>query len=157
GYVLQVEQLLDGVCAADLEIMRRLATNPRMRYVWRELARHQAGDDALVEFFDCAWQRARLPWFVETAKDRVERAAPWVQAAELARWSREHDIRVRMDPELAAALIRVADHYEEVAQREGRLNSPLVVKHHSNDDHARAYVLALGQLTRKLFAGALYS
>jgi hypothetical protein len=157
GHVLTVEKLLAGV-ESDLAILRRVATNPRMHYVWRELARHRT-DNALVEFFDLAWQQARLPHFVTTPKDRAAAAAPWAQAAELCRWLNDpnnHQLAPRMNPELSKALARVADHFEEVARREGRLDSPLVVKHHNIDDTVRAYVRVLGAVTHKLFGASLY-
>jgi hypothetical protein len=62
-----------------------------------------------------------------------------------------------MDPELSAALVRVADYFEGEARRERRRrNSPLFVKHHSGDGHGRAYVRVLGNMTRKLFRSSLY-
>jgi hypothetical protein len=116
---------------SDLVILYRVATDPKMRHVWRYLVRFEATDDALVNFFDCAWQQARFPWFVETPKDRAALAAPWTAAAALCRWSNAHQIAARTNPELAAALVRVADHFEEVARRKGNLDSPLVVSHRS--------------------------
>ena len=149
-------RLPDGI-KSDLAILRRLTANSRMLYVWRELARGKATDKALVEFFDCAFQRARFPYFVTTPKDRAAQAAAWSSVAELCRWSHEHGIAARMRPELAAALVLVANHFEEVAHKEGNTDSPLVVKHHHNiNDEARAYVRVLGGLTRKLFGIALY-
>jgi hypothetical protein len=61
-----------------------------------------------------------------------------------------------MNPELSAALVRVADYFEEIARKEGCRDSPLVVKHHSVDGHGRAYVRVLGDHTRKLFGSPLY-
>jgi hypothetical protein len=53
-----------------------------------------------------------------------------------------------MNPELSAALVRVAYHFEEIARREGGTDSPLVVTHHGGDGHGRAYVRVLGDLTK---------
>jgi len=113
-------------------------------------------DKALVEFFDHAWQRARFSWFVETPKDRAALAAPWLKAAELCRWTEKHDTAARMNPDLAAAASAMARHFEERARREGNLDSPLIVKHHSGDDVTRAYVRILGHVTRELFGSTLY-
>jgi hypothetical protein len=153
--VLLLEKLLAGV-ESDLTILHRLATDDRMLYVWRELARRKATDRALVEYFNLAFQRARFPHFVSTPKDRAALAAPWSSAAELCRWSNENQIEARMHPDLSAALVRVAHYFEEIARREGRLDSPLVVRHHSAHSHGRAYVRILGGLTRKLFGTALH-
>jgi hypothetical protein len=154
SHVLLIEKLLNGL-EPDLAILRRLATDPRMRYVWRELPHREATNKALVEFLDCAFQRARLPYFVTTPKDRAALAAPWASAAELCRWSHEHNA-AQMNPELAAALLIAADHFEGEACREGNTDSPLIVKRHSDDDRGRAYVRVLGALTRKLFGSPLF-
>jgi hypothetical protein len=146
--VLLVEKLFPENLVDDLAILRRLATDQRMIYVWRELARRKATNEALVEFFDCAFGRARFPYFVTTLKDRI---APWSSAAELCRRSNKYLIA---NPELAAALVLVADYFEGVARE--NMDSPLVVKRHSADGPGRAYVRVLGALTRKLFGSPLY-
>jgi hypothetical protein len=155
--MLQVEKLLPpAVFGKDHTIMHRLATDDRMKYVWRELRPRAKSDKALVEFFDCAWQRARFPHFVETLPDRARQARPWSEAAELCRWTKQHNILVRKDPGKAAAFDVVASMFDEIARREGHLDSPLVVKHHSVDDVARAYARVLGHATRELFGSPLY-
>jgi hypothetical protein len=154
GYVLQAEELLAGF-ESDLALLRRLATDSRMRYVWPVLARREAADTALVEFFDCAWQRVRFPRSVTTRTERAALAVPGTQAAELLRSAKEYDLSVQMNPELAAALDRAAAYSEEVARREENADSPMVVQHHSADDVARAYVRVLGARTRELFGTPL--
>jgi hypothetical protein len=125
SYMLQTEQLFAGM--PDLAIMHRLATDSRMRNVWRLLEKRAASDGALVEFFACAFQRTRLPYFVTTPKDRAALAAPWSSAARLCRWTKEHDIAAQMNPALAAAADMLARHFDEFARKEGRLDSPMVV------------------------------
>jgi hypothetical protein len=155
GYMLQVEKLFAGCLPDDLAILRRVATDDRMKYVWRQLRRRAKSDKALIEFFDVAWQRARIPWSVMTPKDCAALAAPYSEAAELCRWTKEHEITARVNPELAAAFDLVANHFDEAARREKRLGSPVIVKHHSEDDVSRAYVRVLGHATRKLFGSTL--
>jgi hypothetical protein len=140
----------------EFATLHRLATDSRMKRVWKELLRHKPQDNALVEFFDCAFHRARFPHLVTTPRDRAAQAKPWAEAAELCRWTREHDITARMDPGLIAALDVVAQHFGKGARREGNLDSPLVVKHHYGDDVARAYVRVLSQVTRELFGTTLF-
>jgi hypothetical protein len=152
---LKSEKLPDGL-KSDLAFLHRLATDPKMYHVWRELAHRKATDKSLVEFFDCAFQPARFPFFVTTPKDRAAQAAPWASAAELCRWSHKHGIAAQMNPELAAAFLLVADHFEGEARRKGNTDSPLVVKRHRGDGHHRAYVRVLGNLTRRLFGNSLY-
>jgi hypothetical protein len=154
SYMLQTEQLFAGM--PDLAIMHRLATDSRMRNVWRLLEKRAASDGALVEFFACAFQRTRLPYFVTTPKDRAALAAPWSSAARLCRWTKEHDIAAQMNPALAAAADMLARHFDEFARKEGRLDSPMVVGHHGKDDSARAYVRVLGDTTKRLFGGVLF-
>jgi hypothetical protein len=153
--MLQVEKLFAGL-PDDFKIRRRVATDDRMKYVWRELRQRAKSDKALVEFFDCAWQRARFPHFVETPQDRAAQAAPWSKAAELCRWTKEHNILAGTDPEKAAALDVVARMFDEIARREGNLDSPRIVKRHGGDDSARAYVRVLGYRTRELFGSTLF-
>jgi hypothetical protein len=153
-HVLQIEKLFAGL-PKDLAILRRVVTDDRMKYVWRQLKPLAKSEKALVEFFDCAWQRARFPHFVETPQDRARQARPWSEAAELCRWTKQHNILVRTDPGKAAALDVVASMFDEIARREGNLHSPLIVKHHAADDIARAYVRMLGHRTRELFGSTL--
>jgi hypothetical protein len=152
SHVLLVEKLL-AWHESDLAILRRLATDRRMLYVWRVLAHREATDKALVEFFDAAFQRARFPYFVTTLKDRAALAAAWTRTAKSCRQS---SFIERWQPELSAALDRTAEYFEELARKEGNTDSPLVVKHHSGDGHGRAYVCVLGDFTRKLFGSPLY-
>jgi hypothetical protein len=144
-------------------IVLRLATSPEMRNVWRELERRQrrqrrhAPDKALEGFIVVAWINACAPPSVETPKDRAALAAPLSSAAERCRWAHRHDRGVRRDPELARALLSVADYFEECARKVIRCRySPLIVKHRHKDDQARAYVRVLGDHTRTLFGSALY-
>jgi hypothetical protein len=163
GYMLQVEELFRPVLSGKrvtilnehLAIMHRLASDARMKHVWRQLQPRAKSDKALIEFFDCAWQRARFPHFVETPQDRARLAAPYSKAVELCRWTKEHDIAAQMNPDLTGALDIVARHFDEVARRKSSLDSPLIVKHHGEEDVARAYVRVLGHLTRRLFGSTL--
>jgi hypothetical protein len=152
SHVLLVEKLFAGL-ETDLAILRRLSTDSRMRYVWRVLVHREATDRALVEFFDCAFQRARFPHFVTTPKDRAALAAAWTRTAKACRQS---SFIEQYNPKLSAALVLAADYFEEIARREGNTDSPLVVKRHRGDGHHRAYVRVLGNLTRRLFGNSLY-
>jgi hypothetical protein len=166
SHVLLVEKLLAGM-PGDLAILYRLTSDDRMKYVWRELQRRAKSDKALVEFFECAWQQARsIARPIETPKDRAARSAPYKQAAKLCRamvpecdekgMMLKGDTRALMNPELATAYDLVATRFDEIARREGNLDSPLIVKQHSHDDVARAYVRTLGHVVRKLFRSPLY-
>lgn len=154
SHLLIIEKLKLAVLPDAIAMQHRLATDSRMHYVWRELERQGASDKALVEFFECAFNH--LPRIVTTPKDRAAFAASWSKAAELCRWTKQHDFAARMNPDLAAALDRVARHFDEVARKEGRLDSPLVVKHHSKNDQVRAYVRLLGNTTKRLFGSTLF-
>jgi hypothetical protein len=90
---------------------------------------------------------------VQTPKDRAAVAARWVSAAKSCRFAIEH---YPTSPELKAALELSADYFDHVARQESRLDSPLVVKRHSNiDDEARAYVRVLSRLTNTIFGSTL--
>ena len=159
SHVLLIHKLFADMFHADMPefpILHRLTTDSRMKRVWKELLRHKPQDNALVEYFDCAFHRARFPHFVTTPRDRAAHAKPWAEAAELCRWTREHDITARMKPELMPALDAVAQHFDAVAGKEGNLKSLLVVKGHRGDGVARAYVRVLGQVTRELFGTTLF-
>jgi hypothetical protein len=153
SYVLQAGELFAEI-PRELAILHRVATDPRMRLVWRELRPRAKSDKALVEFFDCAWQLARFPNFVTTPKDRAALAAPWSAAAELCR-GRKCSLAAKMNPDLMTALQIVACDFDEMARRQGCLDSPMVVRRHGQNDHVRAYVRVLGNLTEKLFGSVL--
>jgi hypothetical protein len=140
----------------EFAILHRLTTDSRMRYVWKELHRHKPHDTALVEFFDSAFQGARLPYFVTTPQDRAALAKPWSTAAKLCRAAKEISIPARLQPELAAALDVAAGILEAIEQREGNLDSPMIVKQRGKDDIGRAYVRMLSSETRRLFNSPLF-
>jgi hypothetical protein len=155
SHVAQLEKLLAG--PESLAILRRLSSDPRMIHVWRYLTtRQEATDKVLIEFFDCAFWRAVFPDSVTTAEDRAARAAPWFSVAASLRGLNNFLIATRLYPELAPVPVFVAEWLEGMARLAGNTESPLVVKHHSGgDESGRAYVLVLGNLTRKLFGSPL--
>jgi hypothetical protein len=61
-----------------------------------------------------------------------------------------------LKPGLPAALDLVASYFDEVANREKRSDSTLIVPYHTKADLARAYVLVLGHRTRELFGDILF-
>jgi hypothetical protein len=149
---LQLEKLIDGM--PNFAIMRRLATDPRMRYVWRELKKRGAGDNALRLFIFVAYNGARRPFRVVTLEQRTKAANHCTTIATDCRDAIRHDAHVRDDPELAAALARTAAYYEKLAHE----NPPgaYLVKNRTKNDQARAYVRALCDLTKKSFHNPLY-
>jgi hypothetical protein len=150
--VLQLEKLIDGM--PDFAIMRRLATDPRMRYVWRELKRQGAGDNALRLFILTAYNGARRPFRVVTLEQRTEAANLCTTIATDCRDAIRHDARVRDDPELAAALARTAAYYERLIH-ENPPGANYLVKHRTKNDQSRVYVRALCDLMKKLFGNRL--
>lgn len=145
----QVALLTDYVPPADLAILQRLATEPKMRRVWRQLEQGAASEKVLVEFLGRAWQCALLTPPLQTAKDRVALATQWHKEAELLRLT---------NPDLAQSFVPVSLYFGQVLREKGHSNLPLLVKRHNRkrgDDQARAYVRALGHLTRKLFGSVL--
>jgi hypothetical protein len=149
-HVLEQVRLLSGyLLPDDFAAMRRLATEPRMRYVWQVLDRRGASDQELVEFFNRAWQCALLTPPLQTPQDRVALAKHWDKEAELLRLT---------NPDLAQSFVPVSVYFSQVLREKGRSNSPLLVKRHNRkrgNDQARAYVRALSNLTRKLFGKVL--
>jgi hypothetical protein len=163
SYVLQIIelQLVDDISAfgnSPREILHRLTTDVRMESVWRELIKRKRPDIALVEVFDRAFSLARFPRPVLTKADRARMAAPYVSAAKLCRSMKENDIAALTNLKLglAAALDLVISHADEWASRVQPPDSPLTVKRHGSDAEARAFVLLLGSLTRKLFGRISY-
>jgi hypothetical protein len=165
----------DQFSPKEFQVVQQLAIAPEMRRVWHQLSLYKArpeglkacgadseGDEkvlwdrAVARFFLCAIP-ARSPDLrsVQTPKDRATSAAPWASAAELCRRANED---FPTSPDLATALVRVANYFDHVARQEARVDSPLVVQRHNkkrSDDQARAYVRVLGHLTRDLFGSVL--
>jgi hypothetical protein len=129
------------------EAARRLATDPSMRYVWREL--RGASDSDLWLFLDCA---ARFPSGLLTENDRDELVATFSTAARLCRWK---EFCPEGRPELAAALALVAEHFETEAEKALR-SKAFFAKHHGEDDESRVYVSMLGSVTKRLFGATKY-
>lgn len=141
----------------DLEILRRLAIEPKMRDVWNVLKRTPARPDAveaienravrgeivpggtaqekaLALFFCRAYEFACHPRTAITASERDDLTARFSSAAELCGWIGEKQI---------------AEKLHAIARSGGR--HLLVAPRHHKDDATRAYILELGDLTRKLF------
>ncbi len=141
----------------DLVIAQRLATSLKMRYVWKELHRRGATEDALWRFVALACDDASRPGFVLTVNERDEGAKQFANVATACRNMIDSDHRVRKDRKLAAALTRVANYFESWALEASRIESPHLVKHRTRDDQARSYVRVLGNETRNLFGTTLYT
>jgi hypothetical protein len=152
----QVKDLsTDDEHARAFVIAQRLAAAPAMRYVWRELK--DRGDDvALSQFFiiacDCA-TRTLPPFYTRT--ECALSATVWSGGAALCR-SEQESMAAKNSLELAAALERVAQHFETVARRWDRIDERRLIGKRSRDDDARAYVRVLGDVTEKLFGTTLY-
>jgi hypothetical protein len=112
--MLQVEKLIDGM--QDFAIMRRLVTDPRMRYVWRELKKHGASDNDLRYFISVAYSVAAGPLRVMTLEQRTEAANFCLTVAVVSRDAIRQDVNVRNDPQLAAALALTAAYSPAGAQ-----------------------------------------
>lgn len=155
-----------------LAVVQRLATAPKMKYVWKELescrvtiADPNGGPDVMLhkygvsdevhwQFFRLACEAACNPPKLRTENEHNDLVAKYSTAAALCR----HGITQQYSPELAAALARVAEHFEGTV-RMASLNSPLfplVVKYRTKDDEARAYVRVLGCETHTLFGATQY-
>jgi hypothetical protein len=143
----------------DLEVLRRLASDPRMQRVWHELQQHTKSDKDLGAFFAIAWQQARcIAQPVVTLEERTALAAPFWQAAKLCRLMQSEPTGAEIDLELdrVEALDMAAGLLEERARWwEGNPDSPLIVGYHTEDAVARGYVRVLGDLTRRLFGSTL--
>jgi hypothetical protein len=141
----------------ELVIVQRLATSPKMRYVWKELHRRGATDDALWRFVALACDNALRPGYVLTVKELEQGAKQFANVATACRNMIDRDHRVRTDRKLAAALTRVANYFESWFLEASRIESPHLVKHRTKDDQARSYARALGNETRNLFGTTLYT
>jgi hypothetical protein len=155
--ILRIKQSSDSEPPQELVIVQRLASAPKMRYVWKELQRRGASDDALWMFASSACHEALNPGIVVTTKERDKGAEQFANVATICRNMIDQDNRVRNHPKLAAAFALVADHFELWAQETKLLKSPHLVKHRTKDNEARNYVLALGKTTHDLFGNTLYS
>jgi hypothetical protein len=162
-YVRRIEGIRSPILPDDenppmeLVIVQRLATSPKMRYVWKELHRRGATDDALWRFVTLACDNALRPGFVLTVKEREQGAKQFANVATACRNMIDRDGRVRKDRKLAAALTRVANYFESWSLEASRVESPHLVKHRTRDDQARSYVRVLGNETRDLFGTTLYA
>jgi hypothetical protein len=151
--MLQVEKLIDGM--QDFAIMRRLVTDPRMRYVWRELKKHGASDNDLRYFISVAYSVAAGPLRVMTLEQRTAAANFCLTVAVVSRDAIRQDVNVRNDPQLAAALALTAAYYEKRGREAHPPGAHYLVKHRTKNDQARVYVRALCDLMKKLFGNRL--
>jgi hypothetical protein len=138
----------------QLEVVRRLATMPKMDRVWKYLERRASASDVqLYKFTYAACTLAFAPFPLFTAEDR-ERFPE--QCDGVVSFLRLHHTAAK-NPELAAALELVANHFAAVAEECRRWDlSPLTVKNCTENDVAKAYVRLLGNETRRLFGSTLY-
>lgn len=139
----------------ELVIAQRLATDPKMRHVWRTL--EQAGaphaDNAIRQFYSRA---CGTPIPVMTLADRHSGIESLLNMAAICRNRRQNDSRVRDNPNLSKAFAQVEDYFETDAQATKRIDLRRFVKNHTKDDDARAYVRMLGHETQRLFGATLY-
>jgi hypothetical protein len=90
-----------------------------------------------------------------TLEQRTEVVNFCSTAAEACRDATRHDVEVRNDPELAAALVRTAAYFEKRGREAHPLGAHYLVKHRTKHDPARVYVRTLRDLTKKLFRNSL--
>lgn len=159
SYVRQMEkQSLPPMKASDekvrhLEIVQRLATAPRMRWVWKELKPRAKRDQALLMFFcvACAVPELRKISDLHTRDEIDLSVSIWSGAAALSRLEKE-SMAAKSSPELMAALELAAQRFETVAKEWDRTN---VVKQLVKDDPDRHYVHVLGSVNKTFFGSIL--
>jgi hypothetical protein len=154
--MLRIKQPGDREPPKKLLILQRLATAPKMRYVWRELERLAASDDALWTFISLAHNRALTPGIVLSIKQRDEGAKQFANVARACRDMMDRDDHAQNDRKLAAALVLVANHFESWAHWASQFESPRLVKKRTKADENRTYVRDLGELTQREFGHTLY-
>ena len=113
----------------ELVIAQRLATDPKMRHVWRTL--EQAGaphaDNAIRQFYSRA---CGTPIPVMTLADRHSGIESLLNMAAICRNRRQNDSRVRDNPNLSKAFAQVEDYFETDAQTTKRIDLRRFVKNH---------------------------
>jgi hypothetical protein len=139
----------------DLEIVRRLATDPKMRHVWNTLTKHRrASDDDLKDFIMCAFVEAVADGDLTMTRHELDaRVKRLSDAAELCRqvapgWGHSN-------PKLRSSALVMADCFEKFARIERGLLSPWAVEKRIRNDKARAYVRLLGAKAKELFGSTL--
>jgi len=154
-YVLWVEGMRrpklpgDTQPPPELLIVQRLATDPRMFYVWKQLKNF---DDALLwNFLSCA---CSSPAPIVTERDRAVGVKSMANVARICR-IRQNDSRVQDVPGLAKALAAVADLFDADAREASGLEARWFVKNRIKDEEARAYVRMLSFETQRLFGSPM--
>jgi hypothetical protein len=138
----------------DLAILLRLATDPDMRKVWDVLEGKPPA--ALRQFFLVAYDAAVHPRQIMTVKQLAAEAARVSTSADDVRWIDQ--ITAKQLDEVAQAM-RDRSHRlgaDQIVLSPAGWRPPLVnVQRHEQNDTARAYVLELASVTRKLFGNVM--
>jgi hypothetical protein len=141
--------------AEEEAVLQRLLAAPKMRYVWQVLQQRNVTNDELCEFISFTCQGATVELLVMTRRQRKASANLCATVAQLCQ-NECTSIRVQNDPELAAALIRVAQHYETLARQANPTNAPCMVVHSTTShDRDRVYVRSLVDKLRRLLGERL--
>jgi hypothetical protein len=157
-FAARIEELGKGKPENDelgqrlLLIAQRLATDPRMRRVWRTLGRYGKPNSVIYEFIESACITEFSGEL--SVKDRAKGKEFACSVAEACR-DLANVARLCSDPTLLTAFTLVAEYFEKSARDWERVD-PGLVKNHIKDDTARAYVRKLGRLTHHLFGDTLY-
>jgi hypothetical protein len=146
----------------DLAVLRRLATDPRMEWVWRELVEGERPakfmrllPNSLKSFFFIAYDAACHPRHITTVK----------QLKAVKRCSASDERRKQVADSIVAQATRAA----RTRRRGDRFLAPplklkpegwrpptLVVWRHEDSNSVRAYVLELSGIARELFGNISY-
>jgi hypothetical protein len=146
----------------DLAILLRLATDPRMRTVWKQLGYApplgNTPPSKLTHFFFVAYDCAVHSRVVTTPEQLNQEAAKFSTVVNVGRpWIGEQDAR-KLD-EIARTMrdrSRKLGADPPVAIKDGGRRPPLIVlKQRKDDADVRAYVLELSSVTYKLFRSIL--
>jgi hypothetical protein len=148
----QAPEAVRGLLVSDeaKAILQRLLDAPEMHYVWREFEKRSATNDELRDFIAHACEGAALP-IPLAVMTQQQRAASTNLCATIARVCQieRGSVRVQNNPELAAALLLVTQHYEILGREANPLGAPYLVKNHTTNDQDRVYVRLLVHRLRR--------
>jgi hypothetical protein len=139
---------------AEEAVLQRLLAAPKMRNVWQALRQRKMTDDELCEFIAFACQSATVELLVMNRRQREASANTCATIAQVCQNERGN-IRVQNDPELAAALARVAQHYAMLAREANPPDAPHMVGNSTQHDQDRVYVRLLVHKLRHLLGERL--
>ena len=139
----------------ELVIAQRLATAPKMRYVWHTLER-QAPSDVNAAIWEFFYHACRTSVPVVTLADRDAGIESLSNMAAACRDRRQNDSRVRDNPRLARAFAQVENYFETDARDAKGIDLRYFARHHVKNDDSHAYVRMLGRETKRLFGATLY-